>query len=253
MNWDDARLFLAVGRHGQFLAASRALSINQATLSRRVSALEKDVGSKLLIRRTNGCELTDDGKYLMLALERAESEILVGLDNLADHDSDVAGTVRIGAPDGFGIGFLASRLAALYDRHPNLKIELVPIPRSFSLSQREADIAIMVGQPEKGRLVTRKLTDYRLGLYAAPDYLDRVGRPTTRADLVQHRLIGYVEELIYAPSLDYTHEFSRNWRSNMAISSAAGNSKRQKVVQGSQFCTTILCRRISDWNRFYRT
>lgn len=222
MNWDDARLFLAVGRHGQFLAASRALAINQATLSRRISALEKDVGSKLLVRRTNGCELTDEGKDLMRALERAESEILVGLDKLEDHDADIAGTVRIGAPDGFGIGFLASRLGALYENHPNLTIELVPVPRSFSLSQREADIAIMVGRPEKGRLVARKLTDYQLGLYAAPEYLDRAGRPQTRTDLALHRLIGYVEELIYTPSLDYTHEFLRTWRSNLAISSAAG-------------------------------
>ncbi|MFT6657732.1 LysR family transcriptional regulator [Maritalea sp.] len=232
MNWDDARLFLAVGRHGQFLAASRYLGVNQATLSRRISALEAAVGSKLLTRRTNGCEPTDAGKKLLVSLERAESEILGGLDGMAHRDAEISGTVRIGAPDGFGVGFLASRMGALDDIYPNIKIELVPVPRSFSLSQREADIAIMVGRPDRGRLVTRKLTDYSLGLYASPAYLDRAGRPNERADLSNHRLIGFVDDLIYAPSLDYTHEFLRNWRSSVAISSAAGQLEAAKGGAG---------------------
>jgi len=242
MNWDDARLFLAVGRHGQFLAASKYLQINQATLSRRISALESSVGSKLLIRRTSGCELTNAGIQLLASLERAESEILNGLDGMGGRDAGISGTVRIGAPDGFGVGFLSSRLAELGEAHPNLKIELVPVPRSFSLSQREADIAIMVGRPEKGRLVVRKLTDYGLGLYAAEAYLNRMGRPASRANLSEHRLIGFVDDLIYAPSLDYTHEFLRNWRSDISISSAAGQLEAAKGGAGIAILHDYLAR-----------
>jgi DNA-binding transcriptional LysR family regulator len=232
MNWDDARMFLAVGRHGQFLAASRTLGINQATLSRRISALEADVGSKLLVRRTNGCELTEAGRKMLAALEQAESNIMDGLEGVSHQDSDVSGTVRIGAPDGFGIGFLAARLGALDAKHPNLKIELVPVPRSFSLSQREADIAVMVGRPDKGRLVVRKLVDYSLGLYAAKSYLDQVGRPQSRNDLADHKLIGFVDDLIYAPSLDYVQEFYRGWRSSVAVSSATGQVEAAKGGAG---------------------
>ncbi|TDQ66083.1 DNA-binding transcriptional LysR family regulator [Maritalea mobilis] len=232
MNWDDARMFLAVGRHGQFLAASRTLGINQATLSRRISALEADVGSKLLVRRTNGCELTEAGRKMLTALEQAESNIMDGLESVSHQDSDVSGTVRIGAPDGFGIGFFASRLGALDAKHPNLKIELVPVPRSFSLSQREADIAVMVGRPDKGRLVVRKLVDYSLGLYAAKSYLDQAGRPHSRNDLADHKLIGFVDDLIYAPSLDYVQEFYRGWRSSVAVSSATGQVEAAKGGAG---------------------
>ncbi|WP_424981433.1 LysR family transcriptional regulator [Maritalea sp. S77] len=232
MNWDDARMFLAVGRHGQFLAASRTLGINQATLSRRISALEADVGSKLLVRRTNGCELTEAGRKMLTALEQAESNIMDGLEGVSHQDSDVSGTVRIGAPDGFGIGFLAARLGALEAKHPNLKIELVPVPRSFSLSQREADIAVMVGRPDKGRLVVRKLVDYSLGLYAAKSYLDQAGRPQSRNDLADHKLIGFVDDLIYAPSLDYVQEFYRGWRSSVAVSSATGQVEAAKGGAG---------------------
>ena len=75
--------------------------------------------------------------------------------------------MRIGTPDGFGVHFLAPRLNRLATRHPDLALELVPVPRSFSLSQREADVAIIVGRPERGRAVVSRLTDYSLGLYAA--------------------------------------------------------------------------------------
>lgn len=98
--------------------------------------------------------------------------------------------VRIGAPDGFGVGvgFLAPRLADLAARHPGLTVQLVPTPRGFSLSRREVDLAVMVGRPERGPLVARKLTDYSLGRYAAHP------APVEPADLVRHRLVGYVED-----------------------------------------------------------
>ena len=76
LDWDDARMFLAVARAGQMLGASRALGINQATLSRRIAALEAALGAKLLARRTHGSELTDAGQALFGTLERVETEML---------------------------------------------------------------------------------------------------------------------------------------------------------------------------------
>jgi DNA-binding transcriptional LysR family regulator len=223
MNWDDCRLFLAVARAGQMLAAARRLGLNQATLSRRIAALEEGVGTKLLIRRPHGCDLTDEGRSLARRLERVEPEMLEAQSDLRQADESVSGTVRIGAPDGFGIAFLAPRLGRLGERHPDLVLQLVPVPRSFSLSEREADIAVMVGRPEVGRLRVRKLTDYTLGLYAASTYLERTGLPESVGELAEgHRLIGYVEDLIDAPGLNYTRDVLRNWRSDLEISSAMG-------------------------------
>ncbi len=222
MNWDDARMFLAVARAGQILAASRTLGVNQATLSRRVAALEKSLGAKLVLRRTNGCDLTEAGADLMESLERVEAEFLASQARLDETAVSISGTVRIGAPDGFGVAFLAPRLGALAERYPNLRIQLVPTPRSFSLSRREADIAVLVGRPERGRLRARKLIDYTLGLYASRGYLEDRPQPATAADLAEHRLLGYVDDLIYAPGLNYASEFLRNWRSRIEISSAIG-------------------------------
>jgi len=232
MNWDDARMFLAVARTGQILAASRRLGVNHATLSRRVSALEEALKTRLLIRRTNGCDLTKEGEVFFSAAERMETEMLAAQASIGRIDTAVAGTVRVGAPDGFGVSFLAPRLGRLTARHPELKIQLVPVPRSFSLSQREADIAITLERPEQGRLVSSKLTDYTLGLYASRDYLAENGTPETVEDLKAHRRVGYVEDLIFTASLNFTGEIMRSWDASFEISSATGQTEAVRSGAG---------------------
>jgi DNA-binding transcriptional LysR family regulator len=232
MNWDDVRLFLAVARAGQILAAARRLGINHATLGRRLTTMEQDLRTRLLIRRTNGCELTAEGEIFFRAAERMETEMLAAQAATGRVDSAISGTVRIGAPDGFGVSFLASRLGRLTERHPELKLQLAPIPRSFSLSQREADIAITIERPEQGRLVSSKLTDYTLGLYASEAYLRDKGKPESTDELKHHRRIGYVEDLIFSPSLDFTGEVMRNWDAGFEISSAIGQTEAVRSGAG---------------------
>ncbi|NVP55037.1 LysR family transcriptional regulator [Mycoplana rhizolycopersici] len=232
MNWDDVRMFLAVARTGQLLAASRRLGVNHATLSRRVSALEREMKTRLLVRRTNGCDLTAEGEVFLHAAERMETEMLTAQASIGRIDAAVAGTVRIGAPDGFGVSFLAPRLGRLTARHPELKIQLVPVPRSFSLSQREADIAITLERPDQGRLVSSKLTDYTLGLYASRGYLAGNGEPGDVEALKAHRRIGYVEDLIFTASLDFTGEILRNWNASFEISSATGQTEAVRSGAG---------------------
>ncbi|EPR21689.1 LysR family transcriptional regulator [Agrobacterium sp. TS43] len=232
MNWDDVRLFLSVARSGQFLSAARKLGVNHATLSRRISALEAAIGTQLFLRSTNGCELTEEGQRLLAGAEHMETEMLNAQANLGRVDTAVAGTVRIGAPDGLGVSFLAPRLGRLTARYPDLKIQLVPVPRSFSLSQREADIAITIERPEQGRLMFSKLTDYSLGLYASADYLADYGTPDDVEALKRHRRIGYVEDLIFSPSLNFTGEIMRDWDAAFEISSATGQTEAVRSGAG---------------------
>lgn len=231
MNWDDIRIFLAVARSGQILGAARALNLNHATVARRLTALETALGSTLFTRRTNGSDLSPSGERFLVHAEAMESAMLAASES-AGADSRIQGTVRVGAPDGFGVAFLAPRLGELTERHKGLRIELVPVPRAFSLSRREADIAVTLERPREGRLVARKLTDYRLGLYASQPYLDRNGIPASLADLAAHRLVGYVEDLLYTASLDYTAEFLKGWHSSLAVSSAMGQTEAVRAGAG---------------------
>jgi len=232
MNWDDAKYFLAVARAGQMLGAAERLNVSQAKLSRRVGALEEQLGAKLFERSTGGCRLTGDGNALMDIAERVEAEFQRAQEMLNSEDTALSGPVRIGVPDGFGTAYLSARLHLLSEQHPNLQVQLVPTPRGFSLSQREADIAVMVGRPEKGRLRIRKLTDYSLSLYASREYLEKHGMPRDLQDLRDHRLVGYVEDLIYSEDLKYAEQILRDWRSNIEISSAQGQVEAVRAGAG---------------------
>ncbi|WP_186415361.1 LysR family transcriptional regulator [Pannonibacter sp. P2PFMT1] len=232
MNWDDLRIFLAVARSGQMLGAAKRLGVNHATVARRLTALEDSLNTRLVERGTTGCSLTEAGERLLPAAERMEAELLAASSGLSGTHLGISGTVRIGAPDGFGVTYLAPRLARLTRAHPGLTIQLVPMPRSFSLSRREADIAVTIERPEHGRLVAAKLVDYALGLYASTEYLAQRGAPQTLADLSKHDLVGSVEDLIYSPALNYAADFTRNWTSRFEIASALGQTEAVRAGAG---------------------
>jgi DNA-binding transcriptional LysR family regulator len=243
MNWDDVRVFLAVVRSGQLLGAARVLGINHATAARRIDALEAALSTKLLVRRTNGTTLSAEGEKFLAFAERMESQMLGAQEAVAARDLVLSGTVRIGAPDGFGVGYLAPRLGQLAEQHPGLRLELVPVPRTFSLSRREADIAVTLELPREGRLKARKLVDYALGLYASEAYLADHPAPATADELRQHRLVGYVEDLIFSPALDYTDEMLKGWTSDVSVSSALGQLEAVRGGAGIGILHSFMARR----------
>lgn len=246
MNWDDVRIFLAVARAGQILGAARRLGLNHATVSRRIAALEAALGARLFRRMTTGSELTAAGERFLGVTERMEADMIAARADLADEGDVLSGPVRIGAPDGFGVAFLAPRLGELTARHRELSIQLVPVPRSFSLSRREADIAITVERPTEGRLVASKLVDYSLGLYASRAYAERHGLPETPAALAGHRLVGYVDDLVITPTLDYAGEFWRDWKTGYAVSSALGQVEAVRSGAGIGILHTFIARGLPD-------
>ena len=231
MDWDNARIFLSVARVGQFLAAAKQLRLDHATVSRRIGALESELGARLFDRRTNGCVLTPSGERFLSAAERMEADMLRAQAELSANDVEIAGTVRIGAPDGFGTFFLTPRLGKLMKRYPSLNIQLVPLPRTFSLSKREADLAIVIDRPVEGRLVARKLVDYTLRLYAAKTYIEEHGAPQTQDELIQHPHITYVQDLIYSDQLNFMPQvFSPGFR---RFECASALAQAQAVKSGA--------------------
>jgi DNA-binding transcriptional LysR family regulator len=242
MNWDDLRIFLEVARAGQILGAGRRLGLNHATVARRINALEAALGTKLLRRHTGGTELTREGERFLALAERVEAETIAARAEVAEQAAGVSGTVRIGAPDGFGVSFLAPRLGGLGAQHPDLTIQLVPVPRSFSLSRREADIAITVERPSEGRLVAAKLTDYTLRLYCSKPYAARHGLPAHIEELSGHRLVGYVDDLVANPSLDYAAEIWPEWKARFAVSSALGQVAAVRAGAGIGILHSFIAR-----------
>ncbi|HAF43321.1 MAG TPA: LysR family transcriptional regulator [Sphingobium sp.] len=201
LNPDDLRLFLTILREGNMLAAARRVGMDHSTVARRIGQLETALAVRLFDRSPRGVTPTQAAFALQPHAERIESELLAAAASVRDRDRAVDGTVRLATPEAFASHLLAPRAAQLRDRHPGLVLELASESRTNSLSRREADMAVMLKPPPRGRLVTRKLADYQLGLFASRAYLDRHGAPETRAQLYDHVFISYIEELAGFPEM----------------------------------------------------
>lgn len=218
-DWDDLRFFLAVARSGRLTAAARRLGADHATVSRRITSLEESLKAKLFERRPQGYALTGHGEQLLAKAENMETEALAIQSEIGGADMALSGTVRVGAPDGFGSTFLAPRFAGFARAYPGLELQLIAMPRLLSLSKREADVAITLAPPKEGKVVARKLCDYRLGLYASRDYLDAMPPIAAAEDLFSHRIVGYIDDLIFTPELDYLDEVAKGLRAQIQSSS----------------------------------
>lgn len=217
-DWNDLQAFLAMARAGRLTVAAQQMGIDHSTLSRRISDLEGATGSPLFERRSVGFVLTPEGEALLEDAEAIETLAMRIHSRQDDGGSNLAGTIRVGAPEGFGTYFLAPKLATLGVIHPELNIELVANPRAFSLSKREADLAISMNRPAHGRVYAKKLVDYALGLYAAPEYLAKHSKIMQREDLLKHRWVGYVEDLMWTSELDYLPQITPNITPRLRIS-----------------------------------
>ncbi len=241
-DWNDLRYFLSVARTGRLTAAARVLGTDHTTISRRVAALEKNLGAKLFERSPRGYALTEPGERLLRHAERIETEASHIHDDIAGELYAISGTIRIGSPDGLGAFFLAHRLADLALTHPDLHIQLVATPRQFSLSKREADIAIVLSRPEKGRLFSRKLTDYTLNVYGLPDYLEENAPITCREDLSKHLLFSYISDLLYAPELDYFTLIAGDIEPRMSSTNVVAQMKAAAAGKGLAILPDFLAR-----------
>ena len=231
MNWDDLRIFLSVARAGQIARAARLLGVDATTVGRRVRRLEQTIGETLFEQHRDGQRLTEAGeRYVQQAgeIERGMQQLEGGVHG---GDAAIGGVVRVSASEGFSTWIVAHRLRHFVAAHPAIGIDLVATNGFLSPSKRETDVAILLARPRKGPLVTRRLTDYGLRLYASPRYLEDKAPITSVDDLRRHQLIGYIPDLVYAPELDYLDEIGPKLEPRLRTSSinaqyrmaAAGN------------------------------
>jgi DNA-binding transcriptional LysR family regulator len=247
MDWDNVRVFLAVARAGQFVAGARRLHLDHATASRRVAALEAALGAKLFERRTTGARLTSAGERFLSAAEQMESAFLHAQSDVSGLDVELSGDIRIGAPDGFSTYYLAQALGPFIARHPALRVQLLPLPRLTPLARREVDIVVGLDEPEAGRFVARRLTDYSLGLYASAGYLAEMGEPGE--DFAGHRLIGYAEEYAFSSALDYVRELFGGRPTQFECASAVTQVEAVRAGVGLAVVHDFIARRFPDLRR----
>ncbi|WP_025779636.1 LysR family transcriptional regulator [Brevibacterium sp. VCM10] len=198
---NDLLVLLAVSRTAKFTTAAHNLGLTHSTVSRRIAALEKSLGGRVLARSDDGWELTDLGERAVAVAEQMETAV-AELESPGQGPETVSGVVRMTATDGFSAYIASPAVAKLRRRHPGLSVEIVTVTRQALQQRSGLDIEVVVGEPRVHRAEAIRLGDYELGLYASRDYLASTGTPASAEDVSDHRLVYFVDSMLQVDDLD---------------------------------------------------
>jgi LysR family transcriptional activator of dmlA len=192
-NLDDLRVFCTVARKSSFSGAAEVLSVSAAYVSKRVSVLETDLGTRLLHRSTRRVAITEAGERVYAWAEK----ILDDVDHLVEDVSTTRriprGTLRISSSFGFGRHIVAPALARLSDKHPQLSVRLDLFDRLVDVAGEGFDLDIRIGDEIAAHLIAKRLASNHRVLCASPDYVERHGAPKQLADLASHACLAIKE------------------------------------------------------------
>jgi DNA-binding transcriptional LysR family regulator len=191
MDWDNARIFLAIHRAGTLRGAAAQLDIDQATVGRRLAAMEKSLNARLFLRTPGGYVATPAGDLAASAAEQMETAADRLQREMQGIDNRLSGTIRVATSDTMAAHFVVEAMQRLHQRHPEIRIVLTASTQLSSLTRREADLAIRTVRPDSPDLISRHLTRRTLGLYASKAYLKKHGMPTPGNALAGHDIVIY--------------------------------------------------------------
>ncbi|HTV44133.1 MAG TPA: LysR family transcriptional regulator [Stellaceae bacterium] len=217
MDWDDARVFLAVARHGSLRAAGRALGLSQPTVGRRLATFEAVFGGPALFDRLpEGLRLNAAGEALMPAAEQLELAALALERRRAAASPGLSGTVRISVGE-WAASFLARCLTGAADAAlpKGITLELVESQQTANLARREADLALRHHPPESGDLYIT-----RAGIFACAVY--------RRRGSMGDAWVTYTEEQAHYPTARWVQERLRE--SGGAVALRASNTPMQSAA-----------------------
>lgn len=185
---DDLILFAHIVQAGSFTRASERTGLPKATLSRRLSELEKALGERLLQRSTRRLALTEFGQRMLVHAERLLDEAEEATALALHRQATPHGTLRVSLPPEFQELSVVEVVARFSSRYPDVRLELDLSPRRVDLMAERFDVAVRVASqlPDDRRLVARRIATLAGGLYASPDYLRRRGTPHLPTQLAEH-------------------------------------------------------------------
>lgn len=175
LSWDDYRFVLALSRAHSLAAAARELRVDQSTVGRRISALERATGARLFDRTPEGWALTAAGESVSRHIQDIETSSHSIARQLSGQDTRLEGTVRLATSDSFVVWFLIARLGPLRARHPAIALEIVTGNQVVCLDRREADLSLRFSKPREPHLIARRLARAAWGLYTSGAYRSRPG------------------------------------------------------------------------------
>ncbi|WP_330947588.1 LysR family transcriptional regulator [Thermomonas sp. LB-4] len=193
---NDLYYFAVVVDHGGFAAAERALGIPKSRLSRRISALEAELGVRLLQRSTRRFAVTDVGTSVHRHAQSMLAEAQAAREAVDRLSAEPRGSVRVSVPVSMAQQQMPKLLPEFMALYPKVRVQLTVSNRRVDVINEGVDVAIRVRSKldEDGSLVMRSFGQIQELLVASPKYLDRAGRPRTPEELADHVTLSVSED-----------------------------------------------------------
>lgn len=188
---DEIAAFLAVASQGSFVAAGRLLQRHPTVISKRLAAMEKRLGVRLMERSTRQVRITEVGAKLEQRLRAALGQILEAEQQATSGVAQVRGVLRLALPAAMGRLWVAPLLPEFLSAHPGVSIVADYSEHVVDIIEQGYDLALRIGELEDSRLIANKLCEHRRILCASPAYVERCGMPLTPADLIQHNCLRF--------------------------------------------------------------
>lgn len=235
---DDLETFRQVARFNSLTKAARHLGVDQTTVGRHITNLEKLAGGRLFLRNRSGWMLTELGIRLLGHAESVHSAVAIAQEEFFAANNALAGSIRVMSPEGFASHLLLPGLAGLRARYPELAVEAVVSNRHAALGTREFDVAISIERPKTRAVTVQKLADFELRLYASTEYLATSAPIRTIADLYDHPIIWYVEEALSADTFNVIFDAIPDARPLIQSNSLTGQIAAAHAGLGVAFLPT---------------
>lgn len=247
---NDLLVLLAVSRTAKFTTAAHNLGLTHSTVSRRIAALEKSLGGRVLARSDDGWELTDLGERAVAVAEQMETAV-AELESPGQGPETVSGVVRMTATDGFSAYVASPAVAKLRRRHPGLSVEIVTVTRQALQQRSGLDIEVVVGEPRVHRAEAIELGDYELGLYASRDYLADNGTPASVEEVSDHRLVYFVDSMLQVDDLDAPRRLFPEMKDALTSTNVFVHVEATRASAGIGFLPCFMADRHPDLVRLF--
>ncbi|PNH83574.1 LysR family transcriptional regulator [Arthrobacter sp. AFG20] len=244
-NPDDLLVLLAVSRSAKFTTAAQVLGLNHTTVSRRIAALEKALGGRVLARASGGWELTELGVQAALVAEQVETAVRA-LGPSGRAPDPITGVVRMTATDGFSAYIAAPAVARLRRDHPGLSVEIVTVTRRALQQRSGLDIEVVVGEPQVHRAEAFRLGEYELGMYASRSYIEANGTPESVEALTAHPLVYFVDSMLQVDDLDAPRRLVPAMRDGVSSTNVFVHVEATRAGAGVGFLPCFMADRHED-------
>lgn len=191
LNNEAIQAFLLVVEQQSITGAARRLNLSKSVVSKRISDLERDLGTQLLTRSTRSVMPTDSGLMFYEAALETMHRLNAVAETLSEHTNGLCGELRVTAPVSLTQLWLGNVVADFAAKHPNLHLVLELDDRILNIEAERFDLAIRVARLPDSALIGRRIGASTRALVGSPDYVTKHGAPASLDDVAQHRCLCY--------------------------------------------------------------